>query len=105
MRQKIHVGTTAFGGGGLKSRIYGISIYRKPKITMTVLAVVLCLLISACTMTGRQTASTDAKESAMEALNGGSAAQSVFLHALCQQLDGVPFNLEDHDYFWRVMSY
>lgn len=107
MRLKIHVGTTAFGGGGLKSRIYGISVYRKPKITMTILAIALCLLISACTMTGRQTASTDAKqgESVMEALDGGSAAQSVFLHALCQQLEGVPFNPGDHDYFWRVMSY
>lgn len=105
MKHQIQVGTTAFGGGGLKSRIHGISAYHKPKITRTILAIALCLLISACTMTGRQTASTDAKESVMEALNGGSAAQSVFLHALCQQLDGVPFNPEDHDYFWRVMSY
>ena len=107
MRPKMHVGTTAFGGGGLKSRIYGISVYRKPKITMTVLAVVLCLLISACTMTGSQTASTNAEQngSGVEALNGGQATQSIFLHALCQHMEGWTFQPENHDYFWQVMSY
>ena len=107
MKPKIRVGTTAFGGGGLKSRIYGISVYRKPKITMTILAVVLCLLISACTLTGSQTASTDAMqgESSLEERNGGQASQSIFLHALCQHMEGCTFQPENHDYFWQVMSY
>lgn len=106
MKPKIRVGTTAFGGGGLKERIRGIADYRKPKTTMTVLAIVLCLLISACTLTGSQTASTDAKSaSSAETLNGGQASQSIFLQALCQHMEGLTFQPENHDYFWQVMSY
>lgn len=106
MKFKTQVGTSAFGGGGLKERIRGIADYRKPKTTMTVLAIVLCLLISACTITGSQTASTDAKSaSSAETLNGGQASQSIFLQALCQHMEGLTFQPENHDYFWQVMSY
>ncbi len=105
MKQKSYVGTTAFGDGGLKARIQGISAYRKPKISMTVLAVVLCLLISACTMTEGQTTEASQAASDLEALSSGSAAQSLFLHALCQHMEGWTFQPENHDYFWLVMSY
>lgn len=107
MKFKTQVGTSAFGGGGLKARIYGISTYRKPKATMTILAVVLCLLVSACTLTGSQTASTDTTqgESSLETLNGGQASQSIFVHALCQSMEGWTFQPENPDYFWQVMSY
>ena len=122
MRQKIRVGTTAFGGGGLKSRIYGISIYRKPKITMTVLAVVLCLLISACTLTDSmkpdtaasaeklnapaQSAESGAEESWDRPVTlSNSQEQAIMAHIMCQWMDGMQFDPEDHDYFWRVTSY
>lgn len=106
MKPKIRVGTTAFGGGGLKARIRGIADYHKSGMGMTVLAVALCLMISACTLTGSQTASTDAKRApSVETLNGGQASQSIFLHALCQHMEGLTFQPENHDYFWQVMSY
>ena len=122
MRQKIHVGTTAFGGRGLKSRIYGISIYRKPKITMTILAVVLCLLISACTLTDSmkpdtaasaeklnapaQSAESGAEESWDRPVTlSNSQEQAIMAHIMCQWMDGMQFDPEDHDYFWRVTSY
>ena len=41
MKPKIRVGTTAFGGGGLKARIRGIADYHKSGMGMTVLAVAL----------------------------------------------------------------
>lgn len=122
MRQKIRVGTTAFGGGGLKSRICGISVYCKPKITMTILAVVLCLLISACTMTDSmkpdtaasaeklntpaQSAESGAEESwDRPVVLSSSQEQAIMAHIMCQWMDGVQFDPEDHDYFWRVTSY
>ena len=122
MKPKIRVGTTAFGGGGLKSRIYGISVYRKPKITMTILAVVLCLLISACTLTdsvkSNGTASAEnqntlAKSTELSAEESWDRPveisdhqkQAVMAHIMCQWMDGKQFDPEDHDYFWRVTSY
>ena len=122
MKPRTRVGTTAFGGGGLKSRIYGISIYRKPKITMTILAVVLCLLISACTLTDSmkpdtaasaeklnapaQSAESGAEESWDRPVTlSNSQEQAIMAHIMCQWMDGMQFDPEDHDYFWRVTSY
>ena len=47
---------TTFGGDGrsLKRRIRLIAQFRRPKVWMTVLTVVLALVISACTLTGAQ---------------------------------------------------
>lgn len=125
MKFKTQVGTSAFGGGGLKARIYGISAYRKPKITMTVLAVVLCLLVSACTLTdsmkadtvaGAEKQNTSAKSTEISAEESASQwdrpvelsdhqKQGVMAHIMCQWMDGKQFNPEDNDYFWRVTSY
>lgn len=125
MKFKTQVGTSAFGGGGLKARIYGISAYRKPKITMTVLAVVLCLLVSACTLTdsmkadtvaGAEKQNTSAKSTEISAEESASQwnrpvelsdhqEQAIMAHIMCQWMDGKQFNPEDNDYFWRVTSY
>ncbi len=123
MKFKTQVGTSAFGGGGLKARIYGISTYRKPKITMTILAVVLCLLVSACTLTdsvkSNGTASSENQNTkSMELSSEESASQwdrpveisdyqkqAVMAHIMCQWMDGMQFVPKDHDYFWRVTSY
>ena len=125
MKPKIRVGTTAFGGGGLKARIRGIADYHKSKTTMTVLAIVLCLLISACTMTdsmkantaaGAEKQNTSAKSTELSAEESASQwdrpvelsdhqKQAVMAHIMCQWMDGMQFDPEDHDYFWRVTSY
>lgn len=98
MKHPNQVGATALGGGGLKSRIRSIAAYRKPRIGGTILVLALCLLITACTMTGPITSQKN------EALDGGQPSQSLFLHALCQQTEGLRYQPEDHDYFWRVMG-
>lgn len=122
MKRRSYVGTTAFGDGGLKARIQGISTYRKPKISMTVLAVVLCLLISACTMTdsikpdtaesaeNQNTFANSTEISAEEQWDRPVALsyrqkQAIMAHIMCQWMDGMQFDPEDHDYFWRVTSY
>ena len=127
MKFKTQVGTSAFGGGGLKARIRGIADYHKSRVGMTALAVVLCLLISACTMTDSvksdgsassetqnapaQSAEISAAESAAESTAAhpvelsDQQQQAVMAHIMCQWMDGKRFNPEDHDYFWRVTSY
>lgn len=49
---RAEIGTTAFVGNHLKSRIKALSGYQRPKGWMTVLAVVLGVAISVCTLTG-----------------------------------------------------
>lgn len=125
MKFKTQVGTSAFGGGGLKARIRGIADYHKSRVGMTVLAVVLCLLISACTMTDSMKAdtaasaekkNTSAKSTEISAEESASQwdrpmelsdqqQQAVMAHIMCQWMDGKQFNPEDNDYFWRVTSY
>ena len=127
MKFKTQVGTSAFGGGGLKARIRGIADYHKSGVGMTVLAVALCLLVSACTMTDSvksdgsassetqnapaQSAEISAAESAVETTAARPAElsdqqeQAVMAHIMCQWMDGKQFNPEDNDYFWRVTSY
>lgn len=127
MKPKIRVGTTAFGGGGLKARIRGIADYHKSRVGMTALAVALCLLVSACTMTDSvksdgsassetqnapaQSAEISAAESAAETTAArpvelsDQQEQAVMAHIMCQWMDSKQFNPEDNDYFWRVTSY
>ena len=127
MKFKTQVGTSAFGGGGLKARIRGIADYHKSRVGMTVLAVALCLLVSACTMTDSvksdgsassetqnapaQSAEISAAESAAESTAArpvelsDQQQQAVMAHIMCQWMDGKQFNPEDNDYFWRVTSY
>lgn len=82
---------------------------------MTVPAAAICLLITACTMTegitggkvdtGKQTVTETAAASAEDPKDENASEQAMMAHVMCQWMNGMKFDLEDHDYFWRVMSY
>lgn len=52
MKRKLHVGTTAFGAPDLKKRIKAIGNLKKPRVWMTMLAVLAALLIGVLALTG-----------------------------------------------------
>jgi bla regulator protein BlaR1 len=54
MKTKLQVGTTAFGRQDLKARLTAIARFQKPALWMTVLAIVLSLGVTACTLTGSE---------------------------------------------------
>jgi beta-lactamase regulating signal transducer with metallopeptidase domain len=56
MKTKLQVGTTAFGRQDLKARLTAIARFQKPALWMTILAVVLSLGVTACTLTGNEKA-------------------------------------------------
>jgi beta-lactamase regulating signal transducer with metallopeptidase domain len=54
MKTKLQVGTTAFGRKDLKARLTAIARFKKPALWMTILAIVLSLGVTACTLTGNE---------------------------------------------------
>jgi beta-lactamase regulating signal transducer with metallopeptidase domain len=59
MKSRLQMGTTAFGRQDLKARLTAIARFQKPALWMTVLAIVLSLGVTACTMTGSEKAETN----------------------------------------------
>jgi beta-lactamase regulating signal transducer with metallopeptidase domain len=58
MKTKLQVGTTAFGRQDLKARLTAIARFKKPALWMTILAIVLSLGVTACTLTGNEKSET-----------------------------------------------
>lgn len=54
-KQKMRVGTTAFGHGNIRSRIKSVVDFKKPAVWMTLLSILAALVVLVCTMTGAVT--------------------------------------------------
>jgi beta-lactamase regulating signal transducer with metallopeptidase domain len=76
MKTKLQVGTTAFGRQDLKARLTAIARFKKPALWMTILAIVLSLGVTACTMTESEKAETNVEAEHQSVLSSEETADS-----------------------------